>query len=128
MANAASPTLKAMVSLPSVVALQSSNQQQTSFNAGIFLREQCFCSWDYNPEGGSVLESLQFFNPSGVSCSWLSILLMMAYMGTVTVILLNILIAQMSTTYTQVKKFARLEYDVDRILQLTRMERFPFLV
>ena len=45
-----------------------------------------------------------------------------------TVILLNILIAQMSTTYTQAKKVARLEYDVDRILQLTRMERFPFLV
>ena len=53
---------------------------------------------------------------------------MMAYMGTVTVILLNILVAQMSTTYTQAKKVARLEYDVDRILQLTRMERFPFLV
>ena len=52
----------------------------------------------------------------------------MAYMGTVTVILLNILIAQMSTTYTQAKKVARLEYDVDRILQLTRMERFPLLV
>ena len=33
-----------------------------------------------------------------------------------------------STTYTQAKKVARLEYDVDRILQLTRMERFPFLV
>ncbi|XP_022809424.1 uncharacterized protein LOC111346400 [Stylophora pistillata] len=59
--------------------------------------------------------------------NWLSVLLMMAYMGTVTVILLNILIAQMSTTYTQAKKFSRLEYDVDRILQLTRMERFPFL-
>ena len=53
---------------------------------------------------------------------------MMAYMGTVTVILLNILVAQMSTTYTQAKKVARVEYDVDRILQLTRMERFPFLV
>ena len=53
---------------------------------------------------------------------------MMAYMGTVIVILLNILIAQMSTTYIQAKKVARLEYDVDRILQLTRMERFPFLV
>ena len=48
-------------------------------------------------------------------------------MGTVTVILLNILVSQMSTTYTQAKKVARLEYDVDRILQLTRMERFPFL-
>ena len=53
---------------------------------------------------------------------------MMSYMGTVTVILLNVLIAQMSTTYTQAKKVARLEYDVDRILQLTRMERFPLLV
>ena len=61
-------------------------------------------------------------------CSWLSILLMLAYMGTVIVILFNILIAQMSTTYIQAKKVARVEYDVDRILQLTRMERFPFLV
>ena len=60
--------------------------------------------------------------------SWLSILLMLAYMGTVLVILLNILIAQMSTAYIQAKKVARVEYDVDRILQLTRMERFPFLV
>lgn len=49
-------------------------------------------------------------------------------MGTVTVILLNILVAQISTTYTQAKKVARLKYDVDRILQFTRMERFPFLV
>ena len=49
-------------------------------------------------------------------------------MGTVIVILLNILIAQMSTTYTQAKRVARLEYDVDRILLLTRMERFPLLV
>ena len=53
---------------------------------------------------------------------------MMVYVGTVTVILLNILVAQTSTTYSQAKKVARLEYDVDRILQLTRMERFPFLV
>lgn len=59
--------------------------------------------------------------------NWLSILLMMTYTGTVIVILFNILIAQMSTTYTQAKKVARLEYDVDRILQLTRMERFSFL-
>ena len=53
---------------------------------------------------------------------------MIAYMGTVIVILLNILIAQMSTTYTQAKRVARLEYDVDRILLLTRMERFSLLV
>ena len=53
---------------------------------------------------------------------------MMAYMGKVTVILLNILVAQMSTTYSQAKEGARLEYDADRILQLTRMERLPFLV
>ena len=53
---------------------------------------------------------------------------MLTYMGTVIVILLNILIAQMSTTYTQAKRVARLEYDVDRISLLTRMERFPLLV
>ena len=53
---------------------------------------------------------------------------MLAYMGTVIVILLNILIAQMSTTYTQAKRMARLEYDVDRILLLTRMERCSLLV
>lgn len=53
---------------------------------------------------------------------------MLSYMGTVIVILLNILIAQMSTTYTQAKRVARLEYDVDRILLITRMERFPLLV
>ena len=55
-------------------------------------------------------------------------MLMLVYMGTVMMILLNILIAQMSTTYIQAKKVARVEYDVDRILQLTRMERFPLLV
>ena len=53
---------------------------------------------------------------------------MLAYMGTVLVILLNILIAQMSTTYTQAKRVARLEYDVDRILLLSRMERCSLLV
>ena len=53
---------------------------------------------------------------------------MLTYMGTVIVILLNILIAQMSTTYTQAKRVARLEYDVDRILLLTRMESCSLLV
>ena len=53
---------------------------------------------------------------------------MLAYMGTVLVILLNILIAQMSTTYTQAKRVARLEYDVDRILLLSRMESCSLLV
>ena len=46
---------------------------------------------------------------------------MLLYMGTVTVILLNILKAQMNTTYIQAKKNARrVEYDVDGISQLTR--------
>ena len=75
-----------------------------------------------------VLCVTKFVLWSRLSCSWLSILLMLAYMGTVIVILLNILIAQMSTTYTQAKRVARLEYDVDRILLLTRMERFSLLV
>ena len=75
-----------------------------------------------------VLCGTKFVLWSHLSCSWLSILLMLAYMGTVIVILLNILIGQMSTTYTQAKRVARLEYDVDRILLLTRMERCLFLV
>ena len=45
---------------------------------------------------------------------------MLLYMGTVTVILLNILKAQMNTTYIQAKKVACVEYDVDGISQLTR--------
>ena len=45
---------------------------------------------------------------------------MLLYTGTVTVILLNILKAQMNTTYFQAKKVARVEYDVDGISQLTR--------
>lgn len=49
-------------------------------------------------------------------------------MGTVIVVLLNILIAQLSTTYAQAKNVAKLEYDVDRMLLLTRMENYPFLV
>lgn len=59
---------------------------------------------------------------------WLSILLMLTYMGTVIVVLINILIAQLSSTYGQAKKVAKLQYDVDRILLLSRMEGYPLLV
>ena len=53
---------------------------------------------------------------------------MLTYMGTVIVVLINVLIAQLSSTYDQAKKVAKLQYDVDRILLLTRMEGYPFLV
>ncbi|XP_020892574.1 transient receptor potential cation channel subfamily A member 1 [Exaiptasia diaphana] len=59
--------------------------------------------------------------------NWLSILLLLTYMGTVIVIMLNILIAQLSTTYAQAKYNAKLQYDVDRMLLLARMENYPFL-
>ena len=85
---------------------------------------RCMISTAYAFVSCSLVEVCDYF----FFCSWLSVLLIMAYMGTVTVILLNILVAQMSTTYSQAKKVARLEYDADRILQLTRMERLPFLV
>ena len=44
----------------------------------------------------------------------------------VVVILLNILIAQMSSTYSEAKKTARLQYDVDRMLIITRLEHSRF--
>ena len=59
---------------------------------------------------------------------WLPTLLILSYMGTVIVVLLNILIAQMSHTYEQAKRVARLQYDVDRIMLINRMESLPFFV
>ncbi|CAH3115600.1 hypothetical protein pdam_00022810, partial [Pocillopora damicornis] len=49
-------------------------------------------------------------------------------METMIVILFSILIAQLSKTYIQAMKVDRLEYDVDRLFQLTRIctERFLF--
>ncbi|XP_031558821.1 transient receptor potential cation channel subfamily A member 1-like [Actinia tenebrosa] len=71
-------------------------------------------------ESQPIAEEYKDFN-------WLSIVLLLVYMGTVIVVLLNILIAQLSTTYAQAKNVAKLEYDVDRMLLLTRMENYPFL-
>lgn len=47
-------------------------------------------------------------------------------MTAVVVILLNILIAQMSSTYTKAKKTAKLQYDADRMLIITRLEHSRF--
>ncbi|XP_022807165.1 uncharacterized protein LOC111344220 [Stylophora pistillata] len=98
------------------LSLHSTNQNQEFSGFG-----------DVLLSGVRALSEQRPFVADYSSFNWLSMLLMLMYMGTVLVILLNILIAQMSTTYIQAKKVARLEYDVDRILQLTRMERFPFL-
>ena len=43
-------------------------------------------------------------------------------MAVVIVILLNILIAQMSNTYNEAKKLARLKYDIQRMYIITRLE------
>ena len=58
--------------------------------------------------------------------SWLSILLIVAYMGMVVVILLNILIAQLSYTYAEAKKTAKLQYAVDRMFIVSRLETSRF--
>lgn len=57
---------------------------------------------------------------------WLPVLVILLYMVAVVVILLNILIAQMSSTYSEAKKTARLQYDVDRMLIITRLEHSRF--
>ena len=51
---------------------------------------------------------------------------LLIYMTAVVVILLNILIAQMSSTYTKAKKTAKLQYDADRMLIITRLEHSRF--
>ena len=54
--------------------------------------------------------------------SWLSILILVAYMAMVIVILLNILIAQLSYTYSEAKKTAKLQYAIDTMFIVTRLE------
>ena len=56
------------------------------------------------------------------SVSWLSILILLAYMAMVIVILLNILIAQLSYTYSEAKKTAKLQYAIDTMFIVTRLE------
>ena len=61
---------------------------------------------------------LFFFFP----VSWLAILILLAYMAVVIVILLNILIAQLSYTYSEAKKTAKLQYAIDTMFIVTRLE------
>lgn len=58
--------------------------------------------------------------------SWLAILILLAYMTMVIVILLNVLIAQLSFTYSEAKKNAKLQYAVDRMIIITRLEHSRF--
>lgn len=58
--------------------------------------------------------------------SWLAILILLAYMGMVIVILLNVLIAQLSYTYSEAKSNAKLQYAVDRMVIVTRLEHSRF--
>ncbi|XP_048580356.1 uncharacterized protein LOC5510674 isoform X2 [Nematostella vectensis] len=57
---------------------------------------------------------------------WLSVLIILVYMAMVVVILLNILIAQLSYTYAEAKKMAKLQYDIDRVLIVTKLEHSRF--
>lgn len=58
------------------------------------------------------------------------ILIILAYMAVVIVILLNVLIAQLSITYSEAKSNAKLQYATDWIVIVTRIEcsRFARLV
>lgn len=65
-----------------------------------------------------------------VFCRWLVIFILLIYMGAVLVILLNVLIAQLSDTYSEAKKFAKLQYAADTMRIISRLEcnRIPYLV
>ena len=58
--------------------------------------------------------------------SWLAILILLAYMAMVIVIFLNILIAQLSDTYSEAKKTAKLQYAIDTMVIVTRLEYSRF--
>lgn len=58
--------------------------------------------------------------------SWLAILILLAYMAMVIVILLNVLIAQLSYTYSEAKSNAKLQYAIDRMRIVTRLEQSRF--
>ena len=71
----------------------------------------------------SVCLGLFLSDPSqSLMSRWLTTILVLVYMAMVVVILLNILIAQLSTTYEDARKIARLQYDVDRMRIITRLE------
>ena len=57
---------------------------------------------------------------------WLAILILLSYMAMVIVILLNILIAQMSYTYSEAKRTAKLQYAIDTMRIATRLEYSRF--
>ena len=61
-----------------------------------------------------------------LTCSWLAILVLLAYMAMVVVILLNVLIAQLSFTYSEAKNNAKLQYAIDRMFIVTRLEHSRF--
>ena len=54
------------------------------------------------------------------------IVILLSYMGVVIVILLNILIAQLSDTYSEAKKSAKLQYAADTMRIVTRLEYSRF--
>ena len=56
-------------------------------------------------------------------CSWLTILILLGYMAMVIVVLLNVLIAQLSFTYSEAKNNAKLQYAIDRMSIITRLEQ-----
>ncbi|XP_074610946.1 transient receptor potential cation channel subfamily V member 4-like isoform X2 [Acropora palmata] len=58
--------------------------------------------------------------------NWLAILIILAYMAMVIVILLNVLIAQLSDTYSEAKRNAKLQYSIDRMVIVTRLEHSRF--
>ncbi|XP_068676223.1 transient receptor potential cation channel subfamily V member 2-like isoform X2 [Montipora foliosa] len=58
--------------------------------------------------------------------NWLAILILLSYMAMVIVILLNVLIAQLSYTYSEAKNNAKLQFAIDRIVIVTRVEYSRF--
>ena len=58
--------------------------------------------------------------------SWLTVLLLLLYMGMVIVVLLNVLIAQLSFKYSEAKSNAKLQYAIDKMSIIARLEQMTF--
>eukprot|EP00794_Sanderia_malayensis_P018139 gene18139-19949_t len=58
--------------------------------------------------------------------NWFAIIVILSGMMVILVFLLNILIAQLSSTYEERRQNASLEYDIDKALFLTRLENSRF--
>lgn len=74
-------------------------------------------------EGGSIVD--QYFGPAGFR--WLGVIVYLVFLFLVIVVLLNLLIAQMSDTYSSVQQDAQRSLAINRAWIVARVEHNSLL-